>query len=166
MGLQKSFSAWWLAAIALVIVIAAGGFIMYRGQDRGSLTLVLEPPPVYTGEVYVGGGVVVPGYYPLKAGDTFDDLLNAAGGATGNGPVRMELFSPVAGEAPVQKVNINNAEPWLLCALPGIGKTRAQTIVEYRSKYGRFKDIDELMKVEGIGPVLLDSIRLMVTAGE
>jgi competence protein ComEA len=31
-------------------------------------------------QIYIGGGVNNPGYYPLKEGDSIDDLIQAAGG--------------------------------------------------------------------------------------
>ena len=48
-------------------------------------------------------------------------------------------------------VNLNTASAADLEALPGIGKSTAQRIVEYRQKSGGFKKIEELMNVKGIG---------------
>jgi competence protein ComEA len=48
-------------------------------------------------------------------------------------------------------VNLNTATAADLEALPGIGKSTAQRIVEYRLKSGGFKKVEELMNVKGIG---------------
>ncbi len=60
-------------------------------------------------------------------------------------------------------VNINTANAELLCTLPGIGPTTAQRIVEFRTTQGRFKSIDDLQMVKGIGPKKLEQIRPLVT---
>jgi len=48
-------------------------------------------------------------------------------------------------------VNLNTATAADLEALPGIGKSTALRIVEYREKSGGFKKVEELMNVKGIG---------------
>ncbi len=47
-------------------------------------------------------------------------------------------------------VNINTATVQELESLKGIGQKKAQTIVEYRTKNGAFKTIEEIQKVNGI----------------
>ena len=48
------------------------------------------------------------------------------------------------------KVNINTADKELLCTLPGIGNTRAESIIAYRENHGGFSNIEDIMKVSGI----------------
>ncbi|MBI3913348.1 MAG: helix-hairpin-helix domain-containing protein, partial [Chloroflexi bacterium] len=43
--------------------------------------------------------------------------------------------------------------------LPGIGPTIARAIVDYREQSGRFKTLDEIKKVRGIGDALYDRIK-------
>ena len=57
-------------------------------------------------------------------------------------------------------VNVNTADAETISAeLKGIGISKAQAIVEYRSKHGPFKSADDLGLVTGIGEKTLDSIR-------
>lgn len=56
-------------------------------------------------------------------------------------------------------VNLNTATQAEIESLPGIGPVKAAAIVDYRKKNGGFKSVDELEKVEGIGPATLKSIR-------
>lgn len=65
-----------------------------------------------------------------------------------------------------QLVNINLAPAWLLMALPGIGEAKAQAIVDYREAEGPFQRIDQLMQVSGIGSVIYQDLRGLVTVGE
>jgi competence ComEA-like helix-hairpin-helix protein len=60
-------------------------------------------------------------------------------------------------------VNINTAGVELLCTLPGIGPATAQRIVDFRTSQGRFKSVDDLDQVKGIGPKKLERLRPLVT---
>lgn len=62
-------------------------------------------------------------------------------------------------------VNLNAATPEQLEALPGIGPRAAQRIVEYRTKNGGFKKVEDLMKIQGIGERSFLRLRPLVTVG-
>ena len=64
---------------------------------------------------------------------------------------------------PKLMVNINKASKDELKALKGIGDTRAQDIIDYRTKNGDFKTIDDLEKVKGVGPGTMKQIRANIT---
>jgi competence protein ComEA len=49
-----------------------------------------------------------------------------------------------------QTVNINTATAEQLDALPGIGPTKAQAIIDYRNEHGRFSSIEDIQNVKGI----------------
>jgi competence protein ComEA len=58
----------------------------------------------------------------------------------------------VAGPAAVSGVlNLNTANVEELARLPGVGPSRAQAIVELRSKMNGFKNVEDIMRVRGIG---------------
>ncbi len=56
-------------------------------------------------------------------------------------------------------VNINTAGLGELCTLPGIGETKAQAIMDYRNENGVFENIEDIVKVKGIGPKTLEKMR-------
>ena len=47
--------------------------------------------------------------------------------------------------------------------LPGIGQTRAQSIVDYRQTYGRFDSKEDLKNVSGIGDSIYDGLEEYIT---
>ncbi len=56
------------------------------------------------------------------------------------------------GSAPSgEKINVNTATLEQLQTLPGVGPAIAKSIVEYRSKVGKFTKIEDLLNVKGIG---------------
>src|ERR1043166_7857821 len=60
-------------------------------------------------------------------------------------------------------VNINTATKEELVTLKGIGPTRAQEIIDHRTKNGPFKTVDDLEKVKGIGPGTMKQIKSQIT---
>jgi competence protein ComEA len=60
-------------------------------------------------------------------------------------------------------VNLNTATKDELVALPGIGPAKAQAILDYRSKNGAFKSIEELKDVKGIGAKRYEKIKSELT---
>jgi len=52
-------------------------------------------------------------------------------------------------------VNINTADLKQLIKLPGVGKKKAQAIIDYREAYGDFASLEDLAKVKGVGKKML-----------
>ena len=60
-------------------------------------------------------------------------------------------------------LNLNTATVAQLEALPGIGKSTAERIIEYRQKSGGFKKVEELMNVKGIGEKSFLKLKPLIT---
>lgn len=61
------------------------------------------------------------------------------------------------------KVNLNTATKEQLCTLPGIGESKAQSIISYRETQGAYGQIEDVMNVEGIKDGLFQKIRDRIT---
>jgi len=147
------------------------------------------PGPLH---VDVAGAVVTPGVYRLPPGSIVADALAAAGGPASDADLdrlnkaaalqdgaqvyvpRREESDPSpavrAGSAPAapgaaepgaasKLIDLNSATPEELETLPGIGPTLAQRIVDGRP----YNTLEDLLRVNGIGHVLYDQVRELIT---
>jgi competence protein ComEA len=60
-------------------------------------------------------------------------------------------------------VNINKASKEELMSIKGIGEKKAKAIVDYRKKHGKFKTINDLQSVKGIGPKFISKHKKEIT---
>jgi len=80
--------------------------------------------------------------------------------------VLVPATSPVAAVPPAKaasKVNLNRASADELQILPGIGPVLAQRMVDWRKAHGRYRTVDDLQEVKGIGRKRLEQLRPLVT---
>jgi competence protein ComEA len=70
--------------------------------------------------------------------------------------------SGTARPAPAEVLNLNTATVQQLDTLPGIGPVTAAAIVAWRDANGKFKSVDQLAEVDGIGPARLEKLRPLV----
>jgi competence protein ComEA len=169
MSTERSVNGWVVVAVLLVLVIIAGGiFIGLKYRGGGLKEISLESTPFPYGDVYIGGEVNNPGFYPLYEDDSITGRIAAAGGITDDADGNeIELFiSASSNEESSQLININTAAAWLLESLPGIGAVKSQAIVAYREQYGPFWNIQELTKVEGIGWSTFEQIKHLITVAD
>src|SRR5690606_3979330 len=88
------------------------------------------------------------------------------------------VLPPVAGPGPsgsgidgtngtdgATRVSLNGASAQQLESLPGVGPVLAQKILEWRGEHGRFRSVDELRQVSGIGEVKFAALKSRVTLG-
>lgn len=123
----------------------------------------------------IKGEVFAQGYYELEYGSRVKDAILAAGGETPDADLSTinlamslvdgeEIIIPRAEEKTGKSsININTADMYRLCKLDGIGESIASNIIKYRSENGKFKTIDELKKVKGIGKEKFNKIKDKIT---
>jgi competence protein ComEA len=164
-----------LGVVVLVVLVFFGvPRLAHRGASDASVPPLRVPRAVHVAKaklvVDVAGAVRRPGLYRLEPGARVADALAAAGGATRRANVdAVNLAAPLAdglqvvvplrgaaGASPgspsaTAPVDLNSASVEQLDALPGIGPSTAQKIVDYRQAHGAFHSLEELDAVPGIG---------------
>ena len=139
--------------------------------------------------VDVCGAVARPGVYHLPDGARVCDLITAAGGAAPGAEMAgvnlaakladgQQVVVPKKGQAAVAggagsassgaagsaaPVNLNTASLEQLDALPGVGPSTAQKIIDYRTANGSFHSVDDLKNVSGIGDAKFQALKDLVT---
>jgi competence protein ComEA len=83
-------------------------------------------------------------------------LLALAGGSA-------RAQEPSHSAASGSTLNLNSATLPQLEALPGIGRSTAERIIEYRQKNGGFKRIEDLMNVRGVGEKSFLKLKPLIT---
>ena len=61
------------------------------------------------------------------------------------------------------KININTDNKERLMTISGIGSSKADAIIEYRTKNGNFKTTEDIMNVSGISKTIYDKIKDTIT---
>ncbi|MEW5942361.1 MAG: helix-hairpin-helix domain-containing protein [Pseudomonadota bacterium] len=74
-------------------------------------------------------------------------------------------FALIGAAFAADPVDLNTATQAQLETVKGIGPAKAKAIIEYRTKSGPFKSVDDLEKVSGFGKKTVDSVRSQVTVG-
>ncbi|MFC2022448.1 helix-hairpin-helix domain-containing protein [Chloroflexota bacterium] len=171
MTASKPNRYWMLITILLIVITVTGGIVAgLRCSPGQPVEISLPQAQELQGRIYIGGNVTASGFYPFTGRDSIEALIQAAGGITGSAnlsELKLKLYILEMGEAQEpQKVDINRAEAWLLKALPGIGETLAQRIIDYRQENGPFRNIREIVKVVGIGTTTYEQIQDLITVAD
>ncbi|MDP8201205.1 MAG: helix-hairpin-helix domain-containing protein [Candidatus Tenebribacter burtonii] len=64
------------------------------------------------------------------------------------------------------KININTAGKNELTKITGIGPSKAEKIIAFREKIGRFEKKEDLLQIKGIGEKTLEKMKNQITLGE
>ncbi|MDX3620075.1 ComEA family DNA-binding protein [Streptomyces europaeiscabiei] len=86
----------------------------------------------------------------------------AAPGAGAGGGGAAVTGGAVTGAAPTTPVSLNAATADQLDTLPGVGPVLAQHIIDYRTRHGGFRSVEELREVTGIGDRRFADLRNLV----
>jgi competence protein ComEA len=135
--------------------------------------------------VHITGSIVNPGIITADAGSRVIDIIEKAGGVTNDADIsKINLAYKVQDEEKIYvpnindedttnyltnnnvqgkiKININTATQTELETLPGVGPSLALSIVNYRKENGKFKRIEDIKKVNGIGDAKYNNIKDLI----
>lgn len=134
--------------------------------------------------VYICGEVQSPGVYPVEEGARLYQIVEMAGGILETASKNylnlaecvtdgQKIVVPTKDEAEQLEIsekestsgliNINTANEDALTTLPGIGASKAKSIIAYRESNGNFQSIEGLMEVEGIKEGVFNKVKDMIT---
>ena len=131
--------------------------------------------------VYVCGNVNSPGIIECDIDSRLYEVINMAGGFSEGADIdalnladtvkdKDKIYVPLKGEASVSDtwdnkglININKADKEKLTSLPGIGQSRAEDIVKYRTENGTFSAIEDIMNVPGIKESAFNKIKDLIS---
>ena len=136
--------------------------------------------------VYICGAVAKPGVYAVPSHARVYEVISLAGGLLAEAgeqavnqarevvdgemirvPTKEELiageaeqsFGDEGTEAQDGLIDINRADAAELMTLPGIGASKADSIISYREENGGFSSIEDIMNVEGIKEGVFNRIK-------
>lgn len=179
------------AALPVTVAVALLFFWISQGTSSENIDASTEEPSVNiedagesSGIIYVdiSGCVNNPGVYELKEGTRVFQLIEEAGGLTEDADIedlnraeevvdgqKIVIFSTkdtedkLTEETSSGKININKADSIALQQIPGVGPATAERIIEYRTQKGKFKKIEDIKNVSGIGEKTFESMREYIT---
>ena len=85
------------------------------------------------------------------------------GGVTEGNSEKGNLSNSTPSNSKQGTVNINTATLEELQTIKGIGKKKAEAILQYRKEHGAFRTKEDLLQVKGIGKKALEAIESQVT---
>ena len=84
MTTSKPNKYWVMCIILLVAIITVASIVIWsRYSQNQPVEISIVPSPELQGEIYISGEVNNPGFYLLRAGDSLESLIQAAGGTSG-----------------------------------------------------------------------------------
>jgi competence protein ComEA len=129
------------------------------------------------------GAVLHPGVYKMNEGSRWLDVIQEAGGLTKDADEKKVnlsrkivdeevIYIPQIGEEMdvaytesgivsegSNKISLNKASKEELLTISGIGPSKAEAIISYRNKHGKFTSVEDLTNVTGIGSKTLERIK-------
>ncbi len=179
--------------ILAVVAIIAGTVMFSNNNKKSkevsteSESLVTEETVVDKVWVDIGGEVKSPKVVELDDGSRVQDAIDAAGGLTSEADITNlnraalvndgdKIYVPAVGDESGAsgstsggvsttggKVNINTADSEELQTITGVGPATAEKIISYRESNGRFKVIEDIKNVSGIGDKTFDKMKESIT---
>lgn len=177
-----------LAVIGLPVLVAlglVGGAYAYSVSMTATPAAAGAPPPALDVPPPAGllvdviGAVDSPGLYRMKRGDRVYDAIAAAGGLTPDADqtrlpdlagrlkdgeqVKVPFRKGASGSTTSTRTNLNTATLEELETVPGFTPEFAQAVIDYRTNFGGFENIKELVDVLGMSEATFIVVRHYLT---
>lgn len=177
-----------LLALPLLLGLggAAGLYVYSQSTQAGNAAAQLHPiaqtldVPAPAGLlVDVIGAVKTPGLYRMRRGDRVYDAIAAAGGLTEQADptrlpdlagrlkdgeqVKVPFLKSTSGSTVITRTNLNTATLEELEMLPGFTSAFAAEVIDYRTNFGGFQNIRELVEVLGMSEAAFTIARRYLT---
>lgn len=160
-----------LAAFALGLLAALGGSALAGAKDA-STSAGTGPPASAAPATTVLAETVIEAPH-VGAGAGAGSTAGGSANANDGGSLPVEQAHPpstpasATGKASAENpVSLNSATLEDLRRLPGIGPKKAEAILALRTKLGKFKRPEDLMRVKGIGRGTFKKLRPLVRVDE
>lgn len=145
-----------------IVVLPIGSRIVDAIDYAGGITQKADIMKVNL--VYMlqdGMKVNIPSSIELKNNPNFEYITMSSGDEKNDSNIKKATTVDTKSESAfkVSNVNINTATQTELETLPGIGPSLALKIINYRKENGKFKSIEELKSVNGIGENKYEEIK-------
>lgn len=145
-----------------IVVLPIGSRIVDAIDCAGGITQKADIMKVNL--VYMlqdGMKVNIPSSIELKNNPNFEYMTMSSGDEKNDSNIKNATTVDTKSESAfkVSNVNINTATQTELETLPGIGPSLALKIINYRKENGKFKSIEELKSVNGIGENKYEEIK-------
>lgn len=155
----------------LIIVLILVYFLYIKEPEKVYITEECNVNEIF---VEVKGEVVNNGVFQVKENTRVITVIELAGGFTENADIMSVNLSAVLHDEDViiveliedkshNFININTAGLSELMALPKLGESKAQAIIDYREEHGSFKLIEDILNVPGIGESTFESFKELIS---
>ena len=125
---------------------------MFNRQEQLALLLLC-------GALIIGSLLTAIDYFRPAALSEFQVVPAAVSLPLATEPEPAEVPPAVRPPPSETRIALNAATALELQTLPGIGIKTAERILEYRRQHGPFNNLDELLRVPGVGPRTFEKIR-------
>lgn len=133
-----------------VVELPEGSRVFEAIEKAGGLTGDADLSTTNQAEILTDGQKI---YIPTK-----HELEESQAGASSSG-----MAERSSGAAQSKRININTADSQTLQQLRGIGPATADKIINYRKENGKFKTIEDLKNVSGIGDKTFEKLKDKIT---
>ncbi len=166
----KKYYKYILICLVILLLIVLGVVINKRQLKNDFNIQKINNYYSNTITVNITGEILYPGVYQLKQNSNINDLIVEAKGLTENGEIAYinvnkvledgeSIYIPKKDSINNNRININIASIDELINLKGIGVEKASSIILYRTTYGPFNYLEDLLNVPGITNNILLNIK-------